>query len=281
MSLYLVIAIGLKGGQELAHVGFYGAVRSILVAVSLGLLQGAVIFYVLKVFSKLSLQDTTSIAAHYGSVSVGTFMVAASLLKNLGVPFETDLYLFLVSMECPAILMALALYQLHQQDSGFDVANIFRKVFYHETIVALLFSLVAGGLVSEAFLGGLRPLYDGLFLGVLTFFMIAMGMEAGNYWDQIRAVGYGVVVQAVVLQVCGAFIGLCAAYILGLSPGGGLLLMVLMGGASYIAAPCVMRESVPEANNSAVFLLSLGITFPLNVLVGIKVYLSMARYILG
>lgn len=281
MSLYLVLGIGLKGGQELTHVALHIAAKSLLSGVSLGLVQGAVIFYILKLFSGVSLQDGTSIAAHYGSVSVGTFMVAVSVLKSLGVSFETDLYLFLVSMECPAILMALALYQLHQKDSGFDMVNILRKVFYHETILALLFGLIAGCVATEAFLTGLKPFYDGLFVGVLTFFMVAMGMEAGNYWGQMRSVGYAAVLQVVLIQLAGGVVGLLVSYALGLSVGGAVLLMVLMGSASYIAAPCVMRESVPEANNSAVFLLSLGVTFPINVLFGIKLYLSIAQYALG
>jgi uncharacterized protein len=281
LSIYLVISIGLKGGNELRHLEAVLAAKAVGFGVVLGLLHGAVLFYGLKFFFGLRSEDATSLAAHYGSVSVGTFMVAVTFLKVEGIQFESELYLFLVAMECPAILMALALHQVHQTPAGFHSPTILRKVFYHETIVALLFGLVVGAAANMTFLDSLKPFYGDLFVGILTFFMLSMGMEAGHYWDQIKDVGLKFVWLGVAMQLLGAVIGLAAGIAFGFSAGGTTLLMILMGSASYIAAPCVMRESLPNANNSAVFLLSLGITFPINVLLGIKGYLFIAQYILG
>ena len=281
LSIYLVISIGLKGGKELRHLDAMVAAQAVGFGVFLGLIHGALLFYGLRYFSKFGSEKSASLAAHYGSVSVGTFMVAVTFLKVEGIAFESELYLFLVAMECPAILIALGLHQVHQTQSGFHLPTILRKVFYHETIVALLFGLIVGTVANVTFLDSLKPFYGDLFVGVLTFFMLSMGMEAGHYWDQIKDVGLKFVWWGIVLQLFGAMLGLIAGISFGLSAGGTSLLMILMGSASYIAAPCVMRESLPNANNSAVFLLSLGITFPINVLFGIKGYLFVAQTICG
>lgn len=281
LSIYLVISIGLKGGNELRHLEAFLAAKAIEFGAILGLLHGAVLFYGLRFFFGLRSEDATSLAAHYGSVSVGTFMVAVTFLKVEGVQFESELYLFLVAMECPAILMALALHQVHKTPAGFHLPTILRKVFYHETIVALLFGLLVGAVANITFLDSLKPFYGDLFVGILTFFMLSMGMEAGHYWDQIKDVGLKLVWLGVAMQLLGAVFGLAAGLMMGFTVGGTTLLMILMGSASYIAAPCVMRESLPTANNSAIFLLSLGITFPINVLLGIKGYLFIAHAILG
>lgn len=281
LSIYLVISIGLKGGKELRSLEPLLAFQSVGVGVLLGAIHGAILFYGLRIFQTLKSEEITSLAAHYGSVSVGTFMVAVTFLKGQGVVFESELYLFLVAMECPAILIALGLHQFYKTPAGFHLPSILRKVFYHETIVALLFGLIVGTIGNETFLDGLKPFYSDLFVGVLTFFMLCMGMEAGNYWDQIKDVGFKFVWLGFLIQLFGATMGLIIGIVLGFSTGGVCLLMILMGSASYIAAPCVMRESLPHANNSAIFLLSLGVTFPFNVLIGIKGYLFMAQTILG
>jgi hypothetical protein len=278
LSIYLVISIGLKGGKELQHLEAMLAAQAVGFGVFLGLIHGALLFYGLRCFSKFGSEKSASLAAHYGSVSVGTFMVAVTFLKVEGIAFESELYLFLVAMECPAILIALGLHQVHQTQSGFHLPTILRKVFYHETIVALLFGLVVGTVANVTFLESLKPFYGDLFVGVLTFFMLSMGMEAGHYWDQIKDVGLKFVWWGIGLQLFGAMFGLIAGILFGLSAGGISLLMILMGSASYIAAPCVMRESLPNANNSAVFLLSLGITFPINVLFGVRGYLFIAQH---
>lgn len=279
MSIYLVISVGLKGGKELQGLHVLMATKAVCVGVLLGLIHGAALFYALHWVSRFKSADIASLAAHYGSVSVGTFMVAVTYLKAEGVSFDSEVYLFLVAMECPAILVALGLYQIHKAQSGFHLPTVLRKVFYHETIVALLFGLMIGAVANAGFLESLKPFYGDLFVGVLTFFMLSIGMEAGHYWDQIKDVGLRFVWIGIGIQLFGASLGLFAGLVLGLSAGGVTLLMILMGSASYIAAPCVMRESVPYANNSAVFLLSLGITFPINVLFGIKGYLFVAQHV--
>lgn len=279
LSIYLVISIGLKGGKELRELNALIAFQSVSLGGLLGLAHGALLFFCLNTFSKLPKSEVASLAAHYGSVSVGTFMVAVTFLKAQGITFEPEMYLLLVAMECPAILIALGMYQISHNQSGFHLPTILRKVFYHETIVALLFGLGVGITAELSFLNSLRPFYMDLFMGVLTFFMVCMGMEAGAYWDQIKTVGIKFISLGVLMQFVGAMLGLGAALLMQLSVGGVVLLMVLMGSASYIAAPCVMRESVPTANNSAILLLSLGITFPLNVLFGIKSYFLLASYL--
>ncbi len=279
LSLYLVISIGLKGGVELHNVGLFLAIKSLAAGVSMGIIQGAVLFYALRKNSSFNKKDITSFVAHYGSVSVGTFMVAVSFLKNQNISFESELYLFLVAMECPAILLSLAFHQLHSAQSGFHLSSILKRVFYHETIIALLFSLCIGSLADAAFITSLKPFYSDLFPGLLTFFMICMGAEVANYWHQIKNVGTKFIWLGIAIQIAGGLFGLFAGILLGLSTGGLCLLMVLTGSASYIAAPCVMRESLPEANNSAIFLTVLGITFPINIVLGIKVYYAIALLI--
>jgi len=278
LSIYLVISIGLKGGQELNHLGVCSALHAVGFGPLLGLVHGAILFYGLRIFSTLKSEDVASLAAHYGSVSVGTFMVAVTFLKGQGIGFESELYLFLIAMECPAILVTLGLHHFHKVQSEFHFPTIMRKVFYHETIVALLCGLLIGAVANVSFLENLKPFYSDLFVGILTFFMLCMGMEAGNYWEQIRDVGFKIVGVVGAVQLLGAAFGLLVGFFFGFSNGGTFLLMILMGSASYIAAPCVMKESLPTANNSAIFLLALGVTFPFNVLIGIKVYLIVVDY---
>lgn len=277
LSLYLILSIGLKGGQELQHISGLQACYNISAALLIGFLHSIILFYSLKYFTKLTLEDIASFAAHYASVSVGTFMIAVTFLKLNNIPFESNLYLFLVAMECPAILASLGLFQLHTSNHSINLRNILKKVFHHETIIALLFGLAIGALANEAFLFNLKPFYVDLFVGALTFFMLSMGIEAGQSWKQIQSIGNKLILMAIVSQALGSLIGLIAGLLLGFSTGGITLLMILTSSASYIAAPCVMRESIPNANNSAMFLISLGITFPLNVLFGVRTYLYLAQ----
>lgn len=277
LSIYLVISIGLKGGGELRHLELMTVLRSVGIGMALGLIQGTILFYGLQWFSHFKKEDQVSLAAHYGSVSVGTFMVGVAFLKGEGIPFESELYLFLVGMEFPAILIVLGLYQLHHAQSEFSFSSIVRKVFYHETIAALLFGLVVGTFSTELFLDSIKPFYSDLFVGMLTFFMLCMGIETGIYWDEVKNIRLKFIGVGVGLQIVGAILGLITGISMGFSVGGAFLLMVLAGSASYIVAPCIMRESLPQANNSGVFLLSLGITFPLNVLIGIKLYLAIVQ----
>ncbi len=282
------MSIGIKGGLELARADLGVAFASILVALALGFGLPLLAYGILRGLGRLDHLNAAAIAAHYGSVSAGTFLVTIAFLESLDVAYESYPVIMLAIMESPAILVGLLLAKLAQgRDRTEPEDNGSTRHMVVESLTNGSVLLLVGGMLIAYFadpeqLDAIKPFYTEIFTGVLTLFLLEMGMEAGRRLESFRQAGLFLTGFGVVMPLIGGAFGLMAGhYILGLGVGGTTLVAVLGASASYIAVPPAMRLAIPEANPSYYLTLSLGITFPFNVVVGIPIYYSGASWLAG
>jgi hypothetical protein len=277
LSIFLLLAIGLKGGVELAK----HPLSDILLNGTLIVLAGAVIplvaFPVLRYLGHLTRADSASIAAHYGSVSVVTFSVGVTFLSRVQLDYEGYMIVFLVLLEMPALVIGVVM-------ARYGVGEVRWGKLLHEVFLGKSIYLLTGGLIIGFIAGpkGIKPLdllFFDLFKGVLALFLLEMGLVAAARVADLKAYGPFLVGFAIVMPLISGFGGVVIGWALGLSVGSTVLLSTLYASASYIAAPAAMRIAVPEANPALSIGASLGVTFPFNLFVGIPVYYWMAETI--
>jgi len=298
MSIYLLMAIGLHGGFELGKSELGLAFNSVLWAIILGFTL-PMLGYVLLLFTgKVDRMNAAAIAAHYGSVSAGTFLTAIAYLDNIGVEYESYPLIMLAVMESPAIIVGLLLASWSRQkiakgsNSGQaiqpaddrslkeKIAPLLHEALTNGSVVILIGSMTIGAISSHKAMEKLFPFIDEIFMGVLCLFLFEMGMEAGRRIKEFKKVGAVLAVFGLTMPLFGGAAGIIVGHwILGLSVGGVTLVAVLGASASYIAVPPAMRLAVPEANPSFYLTLALGITFPFNVVVGIPLYHYVASVV--
>lgn len=275
LSIYLLIAIGLKGGVKLAE----HPVGEILLDGSLIVLAGALIpliaFPLLRHLGRMSRADSASIAAHYGSVSVVTFSVGVTFLAQEMQAYEGYMIVFLVLLEIPALVIGVLLARYGQGQVRWG--KLLHEVFFGKSIYLLTGALLIGYIAGPQGIQPLDKLFFDLFKGVLALFLLEMGLVAASRMADLRTYGPFLVGFAVVMPLISGILGTFMGWTLGLSVGGTLLLSTLYASASYIAAPAAMRIAVPEANPGLSIGASLGLTFPFNLFVGIPVYYWMAQ----
>lgn len=277
LSIFLLLAIGLKGGVELARYPLMDVALPALAVVLAGALIPLVAFPVLRRVGKLSAADAGSIAAHYGSVSVVTFAVGSSYLARLGEAAEGYMTVFLVLLEFPALIIGVLLARRGAQSTPWG--QVLHEVFAGKSIVLLLGGLVIGWIAGPGRIAPLDSLFFDLFKGLLAFFLLEMGLVVARRFGDLRRAGAFLVVFAIVMPLAAAGLGLLTGLLLDLSVGGVTLLATLYASASYIAAPAAMRIAVPQANPALSIGAALGITFPFNLLVGIPLYHRLAQYL--
>lgn len=272
LSIFLLLAIGLKGGVELARQSLTELIVPALVVVGIGALLPLIAFPVLQRLGRLPRADAASIAAHYGSVSVVTFAVAAAYLANLGQAYEGYLVVFLVLLEFPALMIGVWLAKRGQGEAGAGMGKVLHEVFAGKSIVLLVGGLLIGWLAGAEGLKPLDKVFFDLFKGLLAIFLLEMGLVAASRLGDLRRAGAFLLGFAVAMPLLGGVLGALTATLLGLSVGGAMLLATLYASASYIAAPAAMRIAVPEANPALSIGAALGITFPFNLVLGIPIY---------
>lgn len=275
LSIFLLLAIGLKGGVELARYPLLDVALPALAVVAAGALIPLAAFPVLRHVGKLSHADAGSIAAHYGSVSVVTFAVGSTYLTRLGQAVEGYMTVFLVLLEFPALVIGALLARGGERNA--DWGRLLHEVFAGKSLVLLLGGLVIGWIAGPAGIAPLDRVFFDLFKGLLAFFLLEMGLVAASRFVDLRRAGLFLVAFAVVMPLAAAGLGLVTGWALGLSVGGITLLATLYASASYIAAPAAMRIAVPEANPALSIGAALGITFPFNLVVGIALYHRLAQ----
>lgn len=289
LSIYLLVGIGLKGGIELAESDLGVAFGAVLVALALGFLLPLIAYVILWRVGRFDKLNAAAVAAHYGSVSAGTFLVAIAFLDSHGVDYESYPVIMLAVMESPAILVGLFLAKLARSggDEGSEANNnetrrLVLESVTNGSVVLLLGGMFIGYFANPGQLEAVEPFYTEIFMGALTLFLLEMGMEAGRRLESFRQVGFFLVAFGLAMPLIGAAFGLFAGhYVLGLSVGGTTLVAVLAASASYIAVPPAMRLAIPEANPSYYLTLALGITFPFNVVVGVPLYYIAAVWLAG
>ena len=293
LSLYLLMALGLKGGFALAQSGLTPEV-----AVSLACALGLAFFVPLLGYAvlqrRVSRYDAAAIAATYGSVSAVTFITTVQYLESQGIAFGGHMAAAMALMESPAIVMAVLLANAARRREAalnYPQARALTATrtpshglgkILHESLtdgaqLLLLGSMLVGIVTGEAGHKAMQPFAGDLFQGMLAFFLLDMGLLAARNFGSLRSGSRWPLGYALCAPLVHAGLALALAALFGLSKGDGALLMVLAASASYIAVPAVVRVAIPEANPTLYFGLSLGLTFPFNILLGIPLYVAVAQ----
>jgi hypothetical protein len=291
LSLYLLMALGLKGGFALAQSGMTGEVLiSLGAAVGMAILVPVLGYLVLRRF--LNGFDAAAIAATYGSVSAVTFITAVQYLDTHGIQFGGHMAAAMALMESPAIVLAVILANHARQKAaaiagrgGAAAGNAPLGRILHEALtdgaqLLLVGAMLIGILTGDSGQAAMKPFSVDLFKGMLAFFLLDMGLLAARNMGKLKGQSVWLLVYAIAGPLVHASIALLLGWLLGMSVGNVTLLMVLSASASYIAVPAVVRHAIPEANPSLYFGMSLGLTFPFNILLGIPLYVYLAQRVL-
>ncbi|WP_397533792.1 sodium-dependent bicarbonate transport family permease [Roseateles sp.] len=283
LTIYLLLAIGLKGGLELSRQPLMDLLPQVLAVVILGALVPLVVTPLLRL-AGLKPVDAAGLAAHYGSVSVVTFAVALTAVQRAGLPYESHAALWVAVMEAPGLVVGIVLARLalKRADAG-SGSRIRWGLLAHEVLLGKSVLLLMGGLMIGAVAGdaGVAPIkavFLDPFKGVLALFLLELGLVAGGQLGALKRHGIKLVLVGCALPPVLALAGAATGMLLGLQVGGVALLATLAASASYIAAPAALRVAVPQANTGLSIACALGVTFPFNLLVGIPLYLHLAPY---
>ncbi len=277
MSLFLMAAIGLKGGVQVSQAGFSSEML-LTGAVGIGLSFGLpfIAFAALRGFGRLDGLNAGAVAAHYGSVSVVTFATASEVLTRGGIAPAGYMVAVLALMETPAIVSGLLLARgggKAQQRAG---GHLWREVFLNGSVVLLLGAFAIGAIVGEAKYAPIAPMFTGLWSGVLCLFLLDMGLVAVRRLRESRAVTARLAILGIVLPLVNGSIGALAGAAIGLDTGSAAALSILAASASYIAVPAAMRLAMPKADAGLYLSMSLAITFPFNIIIGIPLFTALA-----
>ena len=277
LSIYLLLAIGLKGGMELARQPLAELAPQVAACLALGF---AIPFAVVPLLQRLGFDrnDSASLAAHYGSVSVVTFAVASAYLERLGIAHEPHAALWLAVMEAPALVSATLLGRRGAAHGDGTWKHLARDVLAGPSVMLLIGGLAIGTVLGPSGIAALTPVFISPFKGVLCLFMLELGLVVGERCGDLRRFGARLLLVGLGLPPLLAVVGAGVGAALGLSPGGVALLATLAASASYIAAPTAMRIALPQANPALSITAALAISFPFNVVLGIPLYARMAQW---
>ena len=275
LALYLLLAIGFKGGVELHKSGLDGGV---VVTLAVGLLVAVAVplwvFFAMR--RRLGVPNAAAVAATYGSVSAVTFIAATSLLTHLGVPFSGWMVATMALMESPAIIVGVVLARRYAAGvaEAIDWRELLREAFFNGSVFVLIGSLIIGAITGASGEAALAPFTGGIFKGVLCLFLLDMGLVSARRLVASRELRASHIAFAAIAPVVHAALGIALSLMLGLSRGDALLFTILCASASYIAVPAAMRLAVPQASPGIYLPMALALTFPFNVIIGLPLYLA-------
>ena len=282
LAVYLLLSIGFRGGAEIAHHGITAQVVATLAAgIGLSFATPFVAFAFLRLATRLSVVDAAAVSGHYGSISVVTFIAVTGTLTQLSIPYGGYMVAVAAAMETPAIFAALLIAR-HGSKPTLDATDIglFREVALNGSIVILLGAMAIGVVTGERGMALLKPFVIDAFPGFLCLFLLDMGLVTGRGLKEgKRYLSVPAMAFAIIMPLVGAAAAAAIARAIGLSAGSTAALITLAASASYIAVPAAMRIALPEANPAIGLTLSLGVTFPFNLLLGIPLYIAVASYI--
>jgi hypothetical protein len=276
MAIYLLFAIGLKGGTALSQTTAGAVIAPALAGVCLGIAIPLWSASILTTLGGLSRRDAGAMAAHYGSVSAVTFIACLSYLGAVGAAAEGFMPAILGVMEIPAIIIGLLIAR-----GGGAWRAALPEIMVGNSVVLLAGGMVVGWLAGAQGYRQVAPFFEAPFQGVLCLFLLDMGMVAARRARDLRKVGPFIIAFAIAMPVLHGAIGVLAGYFAGLSLGGATALGALAASASYIAAPAAVRLALPEANLSLCLTASLAITFPFNLAIGLPLYYEIALLTFG
>jgi hypothetical protein len=280
LSLYLLLAIGFKGGICLAEVDMGRAWLPLLSPLIVGALIPLVAYPILRLGGRLSVADSAALATHHGSTSAVTFAIVLEFLNARHVLYEEYAQVMLVLMEFPAILIGILIARLRMKTGSLALGKVFHEVFFGKSIYLLVGGLLIGLLADPARLGPIKLVFIDPFKGLLALFLLEMGIITSHRLKDLRKVGPFLVAFGVGMPILSAVLGAVIGKWVGLSFGGTLVLATLAASASYIAAPAAIRIAIPEANPTLYLTSALGITFPFNITFGIPLYYRLVEMIM-
>jgi len=279
LSLFLLLAIGLKGGQGLAQQSLGPLVPQLAAVIALGAIQTVIAFILLCTLGRMGRADAAATAAHFGSVSVATFAVGVNWLTSRDIAFESQMAIFLAVMEIPAILVGIVLVRGLNRNT--DWRQLAHETFLGKGVTLLLGGMAIGWAAGPEGLAPIKGLFFDLFKGALALFLLEMGLIVARQVGELRRHGLFLLLFGLGMPLFSAVLGLGCGLILDLSVGGLTLLATLAASASYIAVPATMRIAVPEANPALSLAAVLGVTFPFNIIIGIPFYHDWASRLAG
>jgi hypothetical protein len=278
LSLYLLLAIGLKGGVALSRADPGSLVLPALATLALGVATPVWSFAILRRLGRFAPVDAAAVAAHYGSVSAVTFVAALTFLERAAIPVEGYVTALVALLEVPGIVVALL---LARRADGGHLGETLRELVTGRSVMLLVGGLVIGLLAGPDRMAPVQPLFVDLFQGALVLFLLEMGLVAARRLRDVRTAGLFLVAFAIVMPVVHGILGAALGTAAGMSPGGATILGVLAASASYIAAPAAVRIALPEANPSLYLTPVLAITFPFNLAIGIPLVNAVATALAG
>ncbi len=283
MSLFLMAAIGLKGGVEVSQAGFSAEMLAVgATGIALSFALPFIAFALLRGFGRLDALNAGAVAAHYGSVSVVTFATAMEVLTRGGIPAAGYMIAVLALMESPAIVSGMLLASRSgvntRQRAG---SHLWREVFFNGSVVLLLGTFAIGAVVGETKYQAVSPMFTGLWSGILCLFLLDMGLIAVRRLRESRAITPRLAILGIALPLINGSIGALAGTAIGLDTGSTAALSILAGSASYIAVPAAIRLALPQANAGLYLSMSLAISFPFNIVFGIPIFIALATVLTG
>jgi uncharacterized protein len=279
LAIYLLLAIGMKGGFAIRASSEGGIVIALLAGIALSAAIPLWAYPILRFFGRFSKADAAAVSAHYGSVSVVTFLAASTFLTAIGVYHEGFLPALVAVMEIPGIIIALLLIGRSREEPTPWVES-FYTVLSGKSVFLLLGGLAIGFLSGEQGMLKVEPFLIAPFHGVLCLFLLEMGMLASRRFGDLKRVGPFIIAFGILMPILNAVIGVLVGYMIGLSQGGAFIFGTLAASASYIAAPATIRLAIPEASPALYLTSALAITFPFNLTIGIPLYFAIARWLI-
>ena len=274
LSIYLLFAIGLKGGVALSETALDVLVTPVLSTIALGIFTPISAFWILKSLGRLNRIDAAATAAHYGSVSAVTFLAATEATRLAGFEAEGFLPALVAVLEVPGILIGLLLARTNRA-GGIKAA--IHEVLAGKSIFLLVGGMAIGALCGTEKIATIAPAFIAPFKGVLCLFLLELGMVAARRMGDFRKAGVRIALVGCLLPLLHGILGTAVGILIGMNPGGAAVLGAMAGSASYIAAPAAVRIALPQASPGIYLTLALGVTFPFNLTVGIPLFLSFAE----
>lgn len=278
LSIYLLLSIGLKGGAALAATPLATVVLPLLATLALGLATPTWCFAALRGLGRFSVEDSAAIAAHYGSVSVVTFIAAMGFVERAGYPAEAFMATLVVALEIPGIVVALLIARRSGRDAV-GLGKALAEIFSGRSILLLLGGVVIGAISGTRGLAEVKAFFVDPFKGALCLFLLELGIVTGRRMRDVRRVGPFLLAFGIGAPLINGALGVLLGRFAGLPIGGAAVLGAMASSASYIAAPAAVRLALPAANPAYYLTASIGITFPFNLAFGIPLYFALARWI--
>lgn len=267
LSIYLLLAIGIKGGVSLSTTPAEEVWFPVLVSIGVGCLIPIAVFYVLRVLTPLDKINRGALAAHYGSTSLVTFTAGLVFLENANLAVEGYMPSLLAVMEVPGIIVGILLAK--RSATGGALGTALNEVFTSKSVILLIGGILIGLATGQAGYAKVEPFFGDIFTGMLTVFLLQLGIQAGKSVKDARKAGFGLLAFALAFPLASGAMGVIIAQAIGISQGGSVVFGLLCASASYIAAPAAVKLSLPDAKPGLYITTSLGITFPMNLFVGI------------